>query len=777
MNRSIELLAALLFLVFVSSISALEEPDKNIKQPVLGPEARFQWHQQHLKMQDSTEFKESKWKHIGPFHMSGRVTDIAKPLDKPFTFYVTSASGGVWKTENEGTSWTPLFDDAPSAAWGAIAVDPNNSDVLWIGGGESNIFRSSMAGTGVYRSTDAGETWQHMGLADTHHIARIIVHPNDADTVYVAAGGHEYTANPERGVYKTTDGGKTWKKVLYESNMVGANDIVIDPKNPDNLFASMWHRIRLPWSDPVPGPGGGIYKSTDGGDSWQRVYNGLPQRDRSGRIGISLAASNPEVVYALIDNHETARKAKKGERDSYGRPRKDVIKGAEVYRSNDAGETWNKVSEDSRLMRSLFSTYGWVFSQIRVDPSDEDISYIMGVQLLKSTDGGKTYKRLFDRGLHADHHAMWIDPANSEYVINGNDGGVNITYDGGNTWKNIENLPVVQFYNLALDNQTPFNVYGSVQDNHSWVGPSNFRSGRSDPYLWKRAPGGEASYHQVDPDDPSTLYCESFYGTLLRANLETKKVTNIKPKPAEGQSPLRGQWLAPFQLSPHNSRVVYHGMHALYRSMNRGDQWEKISPDLTAYNADKQGNISFSTISSLSESPVKFGLIYAGTDDGRIHVTRDSGQKWTDISEGLPERHVSRVAASRFNESAVYLTLNGKRNNDFQIYAYKSLDFGETWQDIGQGIPGGPANVIYESPFDHNTIYVGTDMGIYVSQDAGKSWQVMGSGLPITFVHDIKIHERDRTLVIATHGRGIWKLDLPEKEKAADKSSPDSENE
>ncbi len=747
------------------------------KEPVFDSKSRLDWHLAHVLMRETTPFGDMKWKHIGPSHMSGRVTDIAKPLDQPFTFYVTTASGGVWKTTNEGTHWTPLFDDAPSAAWGAIAVDPSDSKTLWIGGGESNIFRSSMAGTGVYRSDDEGKTWKHMGLADTQHIARIVVHPNDSNTVFVAAGGNEYTKSEERGIFKTTDNGKTWKKVLYESDMAGGNDLLIDPKNPDIMYASMWHRIRHAWSDPVPGPGGGIYKSIDGGETWERKTDGLPPRDTSGRIGISLCASNPNIVYALIDNHDIARKAKENERDSYGRPKKDVIKGAEVFRSDDGGETWKQASEKSRLMEGLFSTYGWVFSQIRVDPSDADTVYIMGVSLLKSTDGGVNFKRLFDRGLHADHHAMWIDPENSNYVLNGNDGGLNISYDGGDSWKNLENLPVVQFYNVEVDNQKPFNVYGSVQDNHSWTGPSNQTPGRSDPYNWKRTSGGEASYHAIDPDDEDTLYAEMFYGSIMRTNLATRERKNIKPKPADGAPPLRGQWLAPFMLSKHNSRVVYHGMNHLFRSMNRGDDWEQISPDLTHNDPDKQGNISFATISTISESPLKFGLLYVGTDDGRLHVSQDSGQNWKEILNGLPKhKWVSRVIASKYDEGTVYMTQNGKRDNDFQIYVWKSTDYGETWSDISSNIPGGPANVIREDPSAENVLYVGTDMGVYVTNDGAKTWEVLGSRLPITFVHDIAIQERDQVMVIATHGRGIHTLNIRDLDRktAADVNEEDA---
>lgn len=737
------------------------QESRQVKEPEFSAAARLQWHSQHLSMRENSPHKNLEWKHIGPTHMSGRVTDIAKPLDQPFTFYVTTASGGVWKTTNEGTSWLPIFDDAPSASWGGIAVDPSDSQTIWIGGGESNIFRSSMAGTGVYKSNDAGKTWVHMGLADTQHIARIVVHPNDSKTVYVAAGGHEYTPNGQRGIFKTVDGGITWEKVLYESDLGAGSDLVIDPSNPDTLYASIWHRIRRPWNDPVPGPGGGIYKTTDAGANWKRVTTGLPPRNLSGRIGIALAASQPNVIYALIDNHEVAKAAEEGELDSYGRPKKDVIKGAEVYRSDDHGETWRQINQSSELMSRLFATYGWVFGQIRVDPTDENTSYIMGVPLLKSTDGGQTYVQLSDRGLHSDHHAMWIDPGNSSYIINGNDGGVNLSYDGGESWKNLENLPVVQFYNVALDHQQPFNVYGSVQDNGSWVGPSTHDPRVNDPRNWRRAPGGEASYHAIDPDDPNTLYCEMFYGSIQRADLSAKKAKDIMPKAGDGEPPYRGQWLAPFVISRHNSRIIYHGMNHVFRSMNRGDQWERISPDLTNYDPAKQGNISFATVSTISESPKKFGVLYAGTDDGRVHITNNSGLAWSEITAGLPKnKWVSRVVASAFDEATVYLTQNGKRDDDFQVYVYRSRDYGTTWEDISKGIPGGPVNVIHEDPYDNKVLYVGTDMGVYVTTDGAKTWHVLGAGLPIAFVHDIAIDSPSQTIVIATHGRGIWKLNI-----------------
>ncbi len=730
------------------------------KPAVMDAETRLRWHGEFLSLRESSPWRGLRWRHIGPLSMSGRVTDIAKPVQQPHTFYVTTASGGIWKTTNEGTTWTPLFDDAPSASSGAIAVDPQNPDIVWAGLGESNIFRSTMAGTGVYRSGDAGKTWQHMGLADSQHIGRIVIHPSDSNTVYVAASGHEYTENEERGVYRTTDGGATWQKVLFESTMAGAVDLVMDPADPKTLFASFWHRIRRPWNDPVPGPGGGIYRSRDGGDTWERLEKGLPQRDLAGRTGLAMAPTKAGRIYALIDNHEPAREAREGETDSYGRQRGAVGKGAQVFRSDDHGDNWELVSGEDRAMRRLFATYGWVFAQIRVDPNHEDTIYVMGVTLLKSTDGGKSFKSLNAPDLHGDHHAMWIDPANSNYIINGNDGGVNVSYDGGETWKNDESLPVVQFYNVEIDNADPFNVYGSIQDNMSWSGPSSHRPGRSPQWEWKMVPGGEASIMEVDPDDPNTFYSEGFYGSIQRSDLATGETKRIMPESPDDQ-PLRGQWLAPFILSPHNSRVVYHGMNRVFRSMNRGESWECISPDLTSVTPERQGNISFSTLFSLSESPLKFGVLYAGSDDGRIHGTRDGGLTWTDLGKGLPAgKWISRVAASQYDEATVYLTQNGKTDNDFQVYVWKSTDYGATWTDISGNLPGGPVNVIFEDPEHKGVLYVGSDQGTFVSTDDGAKWEVLGIGLPITFVHDLKIHQPSRTAVIATHGRGMWKLDI-----------------
>jgi len=728
------------------------------------PQKRLAWYEQHVAMKETSLFKQLEWRFIGPEIMSGRLTDVAVPPGTHHTILIAAASGGVWRSTNEGTTWEPIFEHAPSTSIGDIAVDPLHPEVIWVGTGEANIFRSSMAGCGIYKSIDNGETWQHMGLAGTHTIPRIVIHPKNPDIVYVAASGHEWTNNKDRGIYQTTDGGKTWKKILYINESTGAIDLVMDPSDPQTLYASMWNRVRKKWSDPKPGENDAIYKTIDGGQTWSKKIEGLPPLDKIGRIGLDVARSNPNVLYALMDNHHPSREPKEGEEDSYGRERAEpIIKGAEVYRSDDKGETWRKVSESSREMERLFATYGWVFGQICVDPNDENTVYIMGVPLYKSTDGGKTFFELDYPGLHADHHAMWIDPDNSNYILSGNDGGLNISYDGGETWKNLLQPGAVQFYNVAVDMHEPFRVYGSIQDNGCYRGPVTYRPGKSDKWEWEGIPGGEASYLAVDPENPNILYNESFYGRIRRSEFkdgewDTKQIT---PKTEEGEPELRGQWLAPFILSSHNSSIVYHGMQYVFRSMNQGETWDKISPDLTYNDPDKQGDISFQTITSLSESPLCFGLLYAGTDDGKVHVTQNGGRTWKKIMKKLPyQKWVSRIVASRYDEATVYLTQNGKRDDDFQVYVFKSTNYGEKWLDISANIPCGPVNVIHEDPKNKDVLYVGTDLGVYVTVDGGQSWNVLANNLPTTFVQDLLVHPRDQILVAGTHGRGAWVMDV-----------------
>ena len=771
---------ALLLISFMSPLQA-----RKVKKPQriqsTDPALRMKWFGQHVEMMEKSPVKKLKWSYIGPKNVSGRCTDIAVtiPKGKKYTLYVATASGGVWKTENEGTTWEPVFDQDASTSIGDVTIAPSNDNIVWIGTGEANIFRSSMAGCGVYKSTDAGKTWKHMGLTGTLTISRIVIHPKNPDVVYVAASGHEWTNNKERGVYKTTDGGTTWKKVLYINEKTGAIDLVMDPSNSNTIYAATWQRMREKWNDPRNEPGykgSGIYKTTDGGETWKAINKGLPEAKFRGRIGIDLCLSKPNVIYAFVDNYEIAYKQAEGDTDAYGRPRGGVIKGATVYRSDDRGENWKQTSGLTpgmkRYMERHSATYGWVFGQMRVDPNDENTIYTMGLGLNVSNDGGKTFRGL--RGMHGDHHGLWIDPSNSDYLVNVNDGGIVISYDKGKTWRQFtHNLPLCQFFNISFDMDTPFRVYGSMQDHGSYRGQVLKSAGRGrqgnitegfQTVDFERAPGGEGSSHAIDPTNPNIVYSAGFYGTISRTDLSVSGRAgrkNILPRQYENEPRLRGQWVAPFIISPHNHKIIYHGMQFLFRSLNRGDTWERLTPDLTYNIKSELGDIPYQTIFAISESPLKYGLIYAGTDDGKVHVTKDGGKTWKEIMKGLPYRKwVSRIVASAYNLSTVYMTQNGKRDDDFAAYVWKSTDYGKTWVDISGNIPLGPVNVIREDPVNRNILYVGTDIGVYVTTDGGKTWNVLGGDLPSTFVCDLIVHPRDNIIVAAAHGRGMWAMDV-----------------
>jgi photosystem II stability/assembly factor-like uncharacterized protein len=767
-------------LVVLTALSVAQT--KAAKPKVLqstNPELRFKGFEEYKAMQAATKFKDLKWQFVGPTNISGRVTDVAvvAPKGKNYTIYVASASGGVWKTENEGTTWTPIFETMVTAAVGDIALAPSDQNIVWVGTGEHNIFRSSQAGVGVFKSIDGGKTWAHMGLADTNTISRIVVHPANPDVVYVAAGGHEWTKNADRGVYKTVDGGKTWEKVLYANDETGAYDLVMDPRSSDTLYASMWQRTRQKWNDPRTFPGhtgSGLFKTTDGGRTWKPINAGLPTVEFRGRIGIDLCLTKPDTLYALVDNYEL-RETSQAELDSvrgYYDPGKGFIKGATVYRSDDAGASWTQTSglnpQQKAYLQQHSGTYGWVFGQIRVDPNDPETSYILGVPFSVSADGGKTYKGVRSPG--GDNHALWIDPANSSYLIKGFDQGVAVSYDKGKNWRFFQHeLNLCQFFNLNYDMGTPFKVYGSMQDHGSFRGKVDISAGRDKiPAVeFEGAPGGEGSNHAIDPTDPDIVYSAGFYGTISRAEYGKPGPypgapfqKELLPVLYENETPLRGQWLAPFILSPHNPNILYHGMQYVFRSLDRGDTWERISPDLTTNDAATRGDIRYQTLFAISESPIKYGLIYAGTDDGRLWITKDGGKAWAEITAGLaPGKWMSRIIASAYELGTVYLTQNGKRDDDFTPYVWKSTDFGKTWTSLAKGIPVGPVNVIREDPVNKDILYVGTDMGAYVTTDGGKTWMVLGGNLPTVYVHDLVIHPRDNIIVIATHGRGMWALD------------------
>ena len=770
-----------LFLAFGAGqpLDALPQAGKASVQQVVqstDPAQRMQWFEQLTAMKAKTPHAYLKWRFIGPDIIGGRVTDVDVPKGSKKVIYVATASGGLWKTTNTGVTWEPLFDEQATLSIGDIAIPETQPETIWVGSGEANHFRGSLAGAGVYKSADGGKTWQHLGLTATQTIGRIRIHPKNPDIVYVAAAGHEWTYNQDRGVYKTTDGGKTWQKVFSINEKVGALDLIMDPRNPDVLIVSMVNRIRQRWSDPVPAGEDGLFKTTDGGKTWRELTTGLPDTKTTGRIGLDFCLSKPDVVYAWVDNHTPVGPPQPTEKDSYGRFRTypDIV-GADVYRSDDFGETWKKVSPSDRTMQRFGGTYGWVFGQIRVDPNNENTIFLLGVPLFRSTDGGKSFQEIDYPDLHGDHHAMWIDPADSDYIISGNDGGANVSYDGGKTWRDFhKGIPSIQFYNVALDNATPFNAWGSVQDWGTFravgVRPLEaFKGRRSDQRVmpkWEEAPGGEGTHIAIDPTNPNLAYSSTFYGRLQRSEFVNGewKSKDIYPKPAAGEPEHRGQWLAATSLSPHDPSTVYHGFQYVFRSKDKGETWEKISPDLTAFDPQKQGKlpyaINFATITAIVESPLKPGVIYAGTDDGRVHVTQDAGAHWTEVTAGLPYfKHVWTIVASKFDPATVYISLTGRHDDDFAAYVFKTTDYGKTWTNIGGGLPGGPTNVVREDPKNGNVLYVGTDTGAFVTTDAAKTWNYLGSGLPNAAVWDLQVHPRDNMLVIATDGRGMWVID------------------
>jgi photosystem II stability/assembly factor-like uncharacterized protein len=747
----------------------------------------------YRKMQTESPYAGVNWQYVGPTNISGRATDIAvADGGGPRRIYAAYATSGLWATDDNGATWQSLFENFPSTSIGDIAVAPANPGVVWVGTGEANIFRASMPGVGVYKSTDAGRTFAHMGLADTQTIARIVVHPSNSDIVYVAASGHEWTDNENRGVFKTTDGGRTWKKVLYRSPRTGVIDLVMDPADSNTLYAATWQRIRRKWSDPRVEPGyseSGIWKTTDGGTTWAEVSSGLPPAQYRGRIGIDVARSSPGVLYAFVDSYEPGTPPREGERDAYQRPvLESRIKAAEIYRSDDRGATWRKVSDSTPFMSGHSGTYGWVFGQIRVDPKDDKTIYTLGLSLNVSHDSGKTFSAL--RGLHGDHHGLWIDPANPATLYSANDGGFYMSSDSGATWKFAMSAGGSQFYNVTLDNSTPAWAYGSIQDIGSRRGRLDLSAGRDriPAVEWSAAPGGEGSHHAVDPENPNLVYSHGFYGNFTRDDQSIpppqrgrggaagdtdaaargqatpgapRRTTPIRPSDEE----LRAQWMAPIIVSPHKASTIYAGFQFVFRSTDRGATWTKISADLTDNDPAKMlrrsaSEIPYQTIVALAESPRKPGLLYAGTDDGRLHVTIDDGKTWTDLTPGLRGRKwVSRVVPSQHADGTVYITQRGREDDDFAPYMFKSTDFGKTLTSIVNNIPAGSVNVIREDPTDPNILYAGTDFGAFVSVDGGKRWNVLGGNLPSVQVSDLQYQPRDNVIVISTYGRGMWALD------------------
>ena len=702
--------------------------------------------------------------------MGGRVDDVAVYEGRTATFYIGAATGGVWKTVNNGTTWEPVFDGQDVSSIGAVAVAQDDPDIVWVGTGEDNNRQSSSWGSGVYKSTDGGRTWKNVGLKESRHVGRVLIDPRNHDVVYVAATGHLWGPNPERGVYKTTDGGLTWSRVLFVDDDTGATDLAMDPSDPSVLYAAMYQRRRAVWGFNGGGPGSGLYKSTDAGTTWKKLDQDIP-KGPLGRIAMDVYRSDPNIVYALIQAE-----------DSSG-----------VYRSDDAGAHWTKQSDTDPRPN--------YFSQVRVDPKDASRVYVLGVRVMISDDAGTEFRqvRLPDTGPTGgrprddlDVHAMWIDPADPDHLVIGADIGVAVSYDRGATWDYVNNLPLGQFYHVGYDMDTPYRVYGGLQDNDVWGGPSNaldpFGTGNRD---WFTLTIGDGFVALADPRDSRIVYGETQNGSLSRIDRVTGEQISIRPRATTGEPPLRWAWDTPFLISPHDPNTLLIAAQKVFRSPDRGATWKAISPDLTS-GADRDtlslmgvvgkditlskndGISAWPTLVSVTESPVRPGVYYAGSDDGSVHGSRNGGTSWTDLTgrvPGLPAGAVpERLVASAFEESTVYATFDDHAQDDYAPYVYASDDYGETWTSLASTLPAGQVvNCLTEDPRNGDVLYLGTESGLFVSLDRGGHWLPWKSNLPTVPIDEITIHPRANDMLLATHGRSIWILDdLTPLQEAAD---------
>jgi photosystem II stability/assembly factor-like uncharacterized protein len=698
--------------------------------------------------------KSLKFRSIGPAVMGGRVDDFAVVESDPRTYYVGTAAGGILKTSNGGTTWEPIFDEVGSPSIGDIALAPSNPAILYVGTGEPNNRQSSSWGNGVYKSMDAGKTWKHIGLKDTFHIGRVVVHPTNPDIVYVAALGDLWGPNPDRGVFMSSDGGATWAKTLYIDDDTGVSDLAIDPQSPNVLYAAAYMRRRTVFGYNGGGPKSGLYRSTDSGKTWSKLTKGLPESGDVGRCAVEVYRKNSNIVYALIEH---------------------MTQGG-VYRSDDKGATWTRMS-DTNPRPSYYS-------QIRIDPNNDTKIWVLGAPLYMSEDGGRTFTQARGNGIHSDHHAMWIDPANGDHILIGNDGGVHVTWDSGRSWDFLNNFPIGQFYEIAYDFQKPYHVCGGLQDNYSWCGPSsNHDTSGIGNDEWININGGDGFHSRIDPTDANIIYAESQDGNLGRRDLRTGESKSIRPQEDTDASPrYRFQWNSPLILSPHDPKTLYYGGNHLFKSTDRGDTWVRLGEDLTTgQERDKQsilgktpdnntlsrndGVVDWPCITAIAESPVRAGVLWAGTDDGNLQMTRDGGKKWTNVVAHIPGvakgAYVSRIEASHKEEGTAYVTFDNHRSADFAIYIYMTKNFGDSWVRISNGIPpeAGTVHAIREDPANPNLLFAGTEFGLFVTFNRGQNWERMKSGLPPTPVFDLQIHPRDHDLILATHGRSIWIMD------------------
>lgn len=774
-------------------------------------------------MTNNSLVKNLPFKNIGPAIMSGRVVGFAVNPVNPTEFYVGYASGGVWHTTNNGTTFTPVFDSSPTQNVGCLAMDWKTK-TLWVGTGEVNSSRSSYAGIGLLKSNDNGANWENVGLKDSHHISNILINPANSDEIVVGVVGHLYSKNAERGIFKTMDGGKTWSKTLFINDQSGVIELVSDPNNFSLMYASSWDKDRKAWNFKGDGPGSGIYKSIDAGSTWANVSakgSGFPVGEGVGRIG--LAIYDEKTVYAIVDN-QNRREDEKSDSDGDGL-KKDRFKtmtnseflalddnilgaflksnnfkekysaeyvkemvgagtanpidlatyledansllfdtpvvGAELYRTTDGGKTWTKRHEG--YLDDIYYSYGYYFGKVHVAPQDKNAIYIYGVPILKSKDGGKSFTSIGAENVHSDHHALWINPNLPGHLINGNDGGVNISYDDGENWIKNNAPSVGQFYAINVDNEKPYNVYGGLQDNGVWVGPHTTEENKGwhqrGKYPYDFIMGGDGMQVEIDNRNSAVVYTGYQFGNYYRLNRKTDESTYIQPKHELGENPYRFNWQTPILLSSHNQDILYLGGNKLMRSMDQGDHWEAISDDVTA--GGKAGNVAYGTLTSISESKFQFGLLYTGSDDGVVQVSKNGGDQWTNISLGLPEDlWVSRVFASAHKKERVYSTLNGYRWDDFTPYVYVSENYGATWKSIGGELPSSSINVIKEDPANENVLYLGADNGAYVSLNRGESWEAFSNGLPNVAVHDLVIQAEAKDIVLGTHGRSLYVADV-----------------
>jgi len=782
---------------------------------------RYEQAQVRTDLRDQGLLSATTVTNIGPTIFSGRVVDLDVNPSEPTEFYVAYASGGLWYTNNNGGSFTPVFDHEAVMTIGDIAVHwPSHT--IYVGTGEVNSSRSSYAGVGMYKSTDKGQTWQYLGLPESHHIGRVLIHSEDPNKVTVAVLGHLYTANKERGIYHSNDGGVSWSQTLYVNDNAGAVDLVAHPQDANVMYAATWERTRRAWDFTESGAGSGIYKSIDGGTTWQAVGgSGFPTGEGTGRIGLDVTVhEGTTYLYAILDNYNRRPKEDKKEDgltkddfadmtaeafakltdeqlDTYlsdngmkkysakavkkmvasGKIKPVALKeyvedanrllfdtpvvGAEVYVSTDEGSNWSKTHEG--YLDGVYNSYGYYFGQIRVEPNNPEVLYIMGVPILRSDDGGANWTNINGDNVHVDHHALWINPYNTSHIINGNDGGLNISYDKGQQWTRPASPAVGQFYYVNVDDSEDYKVYGGTQDNGVWVGSSDYKSTTRwqmyGNYPYETIMGGDGMQVQIDSRDNKTVYTGYQFGNYFRIDTETGEREYITPKHKLGDRPYRWNWQSPILLSEHNEDIVYFGANKLLRSMDQGATFEEISHDLTK--GGKKGDVAYGTLTTISESPLHFGLIYTGTDDGNIHVTRDGGHSWQLITDGLPaDLWVSRVVASAHDTATVYATLNGYRNDHFAAYLYKSSDYGSTWTSLADGLPYEPVNVIKEDPAHADILYVGTDHGTYMTTDGGNSYMAVGGDMPSVPVHDVVVHSGSGDLIIGTHGRSIYKIEL-----------------